>query len=180
MIRPWVFRASLAGVIALAMSPLVLGQAFNIKPGLWETSAQSSVGGAPDMSAMAKGDAGKMTPDQAAALAAAMNGGRGGAQRPVTTRKCWTEEQIAKHEFQDRNDPSCKQTVVSSSAMSLELKIECTGDRASTGTLRLTAVDSEHVNGAIAMKMTGGQMAGMSMNSTFTSKRISADCGDVK
>ena len=63
---------------------------------------------------------------------------------------------------------------------SLEIKVECTGDHASTGTLHLTSIDSEHVNGTVAMKMTGGQMAGMNMNSTFTSKWIGANCGDVK
>ena len=106
-------RLSTCGLAAagvLALSSLVLGQGFNAKAGLWETTAQNTVGGMPDMAGMPKGDTSKMTPEQAAAAAGAMNRGRGGA-RPVTTRKCWTAEQIAKEQFQDKEmDASCKQT----------------------------------------------------------------------
>jgi hypothetical protein len=178
MIRKRLFGISLAGAIALAVSSLAFAQAFNAKAGLWETISQSSMGGMPQMPAV---DTSKMTPEQAAAIAAAMNRSRGGAAQGVTTRKCWTQEQIAQQAFHDKDmDPSCKQTTVSKSATALEIKIECTGERAGTGTLHLTAIDSEHVNGTVAMTMTGGRMAGMTMNSTFTSKWIGAACGDVK
>jgi Spy/CpxP family protein refolding chaperone len=174
-------HCGLAAAGVLAISALAFAQSFNAKPGLWETTSQNTMGGMPQMPEMPKVDTSKMTPEQAAAVQAAMARARGGAAPPTTSRKCWTQEQIDKEQFHDKalND-SCTQTVVSRSARVLELKFDCTGENASTGTLKLTSIDSEHVNGAVTMTMTGGRGAGMTMNSTFTSKWIGANCGDVK
>ena len=160
------------------ISALALAQSFNAKPGLWETTTTSATGGMPAMSGV---DTSKMTPEQAAAVQAAMSRMRGGAPQTYTSRKCWTQEQIDKQTFQDKSmDESCKQTTVSKSARALELKVECAGEHPGTGTLHLTSIDSEHVNGTFTMTVTGGRGAGMTINSKFTSKWIGADCGDVK
>lgn len=172
------FLGGLAAAGVLAVSALAYAQAFNVKPGLWETTSQGSMGGMPEMP---KVDTSKMTPEQAAMVAAAMARGRGGAGA-TTVKKCWTKEDIAKQAFTGKEmEEGCTSSVVSKTATSLEMKFECTNpDHPASGTLKVTSTDPEHVSGTTTMAITGGRGAGMTMNSTFTSKWLGADCGSVK
>jgi hypothetical protein len=174
------FLGGLAAGVVLAISALAYAQAFNVKPGLWETTSQGSMGGMPQMPQV---DTSKMTPEQAAMVAAAMARAQGaGSPRATTVQKCWTKEDIAKQAFTGKEmEQGCTQSVVSKTATSIEMKFECTNpDHPASGTLKVTSTDSEHVSGTMAMAVTGGRGAGMTMNSTFTSKWIGADCGSVK
>jgi len=177
------FFGGLAAAGVLAISALAYAQTFNVKPGLWETTSQGSMGGMPQMPQV---DTSKMTPEQAAMVAAAMgragrSGGAGGP-RATTVQKCWTKEEIEKNQFTGKElEEGCTEHVVSRTATSVEIKFECTNpDHPATGAIKVTSTDPEHVSGTTAMSITGGRGAGMTMNSTFTSKWISADCGSAK
>lgn len=181
MTRRQATQSVLAAAGVLAISALVYAQTFNVKPGLWETTSQGSMGGMPEMP---KVDTSKMTPEQAAMVAQAMGRARGGAGAPRTTtvQKCWTKEEIAKNQFTGKElEEGCTEQVVSRTATSIEVKFECTNpDHPANGTVKVTSTDPEHVSGTTTMAITGGRGAGMSMNSTFTSKWLGADCGSVK
>jgi len=174
------FLGGLAAAGVLAISAFAYAQTFNVKPGLWETTSQGSMGGMPQMPQV---DTSKMTPEQAAMVAAAMarRGGAGGP-RATTVQKCWTKEEIEKNQFTGKElEEGCTEHVVSRTATSIEVKFECTNpDHPATGSVKITSTDPEHVSGTTAMSITGGRGAGMSMNSTFTSKWLGADCGSAK
>jgi Protein of unknown function (DUF3617) len=180
MTRRQATHSILAAAGALAISAFAYAQTFNVKPGLWETTTQGSMGGMPQMPQV---DTSKMTPEQAAMVAAAMaRAGGAGGPRSSTVKKCWTKEEIEKNQFTGKElEEGCTEHVVSRTATSIEVKFECTNpDHPATGTVKITSADPEHVSGTTAMSITGGRGAGMSMNSTFTSKWLGADCGSAK
>jgi hypothetical protein len=59
------------------------------------------------------------------------------------------------------------------------IHMECTqGKTNMVGDLMIERIDSEHAKGNVVMKTSGEQA--MNMKMSFTTKWLSADCGDVK
>jgi hypothetical protein len=125
-------------------------------------------------------DTSQLTPEQRARIEAMMSQ-RQGQAKPETRRECLTQERLDKLLFQDPKDTSCKQTPVSMSATSAEVKIACTGENgmSATGTVHVDAPTPETVKGQATMTSSGGGNT-MNMHSTFTARWVSADCGSVK
>jgi hypothetical protein len=162
----------LVGAGCLAVTVLTAAQPFNVKTGLWEVTSSSQMSGMPQM------DMSSLTPDQRTRMEAAMK--KGDLSAPRTTRTCMTKEKIETLSFQDKDmDPSCTRTSISNTPSLVEFKVECTGDRKMSRTMRFEAVDPQNVKATIKMN---GEGAGrpMNINTTLIAKWISPDCGGVK
>ncbi len=96
---------------------------------------------------------------------------------------CITAEKLATGDFDATPDTDCKRTVTSSTATSMDVTENCANKNDPTmsgiGQLHIQVVNNENVKGTLATKMSMGGRS-MTMNGTFTSKFISADCGKIK
>jgi len=96
---------------------------------------------------------------------------------------CVTAAKLATGDFDEAPDQNCKRTVTGSTTSSMDISETC-ADRNDpsmngSGTLHIDVLSPTSVKGTLATKIS---MAGRSMtvNGTFTSKFLSADCGNVK
>jgi Spy/CpxP family protein refolding chaperone len=161
-------------VAATAATAMAQVSALNVKLGLWEITSRSQSSGAPAI------DTSKMTADQRARIEAAMKARGSAGQTPRTRKTCITKEKLASDGFQEQSpDSSCKKTMVTRTATVEEMKIECTGERASTSQVRFEAASPDTVNGTMKVTTTrnGAQMG---IDIAISGKWLGADCGDVK
>lgn len=142
---------------------------LDVKSGLWETTTVSERGGMPQLSAeqMAK------MPAEAKARIQAMS-------QPTTETKqsCLTKEDISKFASMSR-EQSCKVTTVASTGSRQEFKFECEGSGKSTGSMKIEALDSTHVNTLVLINMTVNNRP-MNMKVSSTAKWLGMSCGNVK
>src|SRR5262245_15708355 len=85
-------RALLSSVVLAGLGAVLVAQApaLDVKFGLWENTIVMNMGGAPPV------DTSKMTPEQAAQMAAAM---KAMGERTVTDKTCVTKEDLANESF---------------------------------------------------------------------------------
>ena len=161
----WVWAAD-------ALKPL------DVKLGLWETTNTFQSSGMPPMSIPPDALA-RMTPDQRAKVEAMMK--NQGSPRTTTTKSCMTPEKMKRSEMFYDEQKQCTKTVVTSSSSKMEMRMQCSmeGGAKANGTVRIERTSSDTVKGSVQMVTTSGDHT-MNMNSTFTSKWLGADCGDVK
>jgi len=170
----------LAGLAVLA--PLIC-RADDIKPfdaklGLWETTSTTEISGMPAMPQIPEDQLAKMPPERRAQVEAMMKARFG--PRTNTSKSCMTQDSLKRALAFGQNDNSCTRKVVSSSSDRQEIHIECTrGKMTTTGDMTIERLDAEHVKGAMVMKTAGGDRP-IDMKMSFTTKWLSADCGDVK
>ena len=147
---------------------------LNAKTGLWEVTSTSERSGMPPIPADALA---KMPPEQRARIEAQFKG----MSSPQTTTKqsCFTDEDVAKGFGWNNTDKSCRQTIVSSSGNRQEIKWECEGQNKNSGSMKIEAPDSSHVNALIDITM-GSNGRVMNMKVTTSAKWLSNSCGDVK
>jgi hypothetical protein len=149
---------------------------LDVKLGLWEVTTVSKMSGMP---AIPPEVLAKMTPQQRAAFEQAMGTGPN-AGKPAVRKHCLTKEKLDKQNMFSDDSKSCTHTVVTSTSSKLELRLECSekGGK-STGTFRVEAINSEMVKGSAQM-VANSEGKNMNIDSNFTSRWISADCGTVK
>ncbi len=98
-------------------------------------------------------------------------------------RVCITAEKLATGAFDDAPDQECKRKVTGSTATSMDVTEVCANAKdpsmAGNATLHIDVVSNESVKGTLATTMSMGGRS-MTMNGTFTSKFVSADCGKIK
>jgi hypothetical protein len=145
---------------------------LNVQPGLWETTSVTERSGVLPIPAEAPA---KMPPEQRARFEAQFK------SAPTTTTKqsCFTPEEVAKGFGWNNTDKSCRQTIITSSGSKQELKWECDGAQKGSGSMKIEAPDSSHVNSLINITM-GVNGREMTMKITNTAKWLSNSCGDVK
>ena len=161
----------IAGYAALAADKI---QPLNVKLGLWETTSTTQMSGMPPIPPEALAH---LTPEQRAKIEASM--GAEGQPKTHTTKSCMTKEKMEKAMFGEERQ-NCKRTVVTSTGSKAEVRLDCDQQGMKTsGTVRVDAVDSENVKGSVKAESTGGGNT-MKVNSNFTSKWLSADCGKVE
>lgn len=168
---------------------------FDAKPGLWESTTTIEISGMPPMPAMPQ-----LTPDQLAKIPEAQRKqveammaarGGGGSPRITTAKSCVTKESLAKAMAfaNDNNQANCTRKIVSSSSSKLELHMECQPDKTNmtmVGDMTVERMDAEHVKGIGTFKNTGTSPATgnaprtMESKIMFSTRWLSADCGDVK
>ncbi|HKW02549.1 MAG TPA: DUF3617 family protein [Vicinamibacterales bacterium] len=96
---------------------------------------------------------------------------------------CITAAKLANGAFDEVPNQECKRTVTGSTATSMDVSEACANPKdpamTGTGTLHIQVLTPESVKGTLATKLSMGGRA-MTMNGTFTSKFVSADCGSIK
>jgi len=150
---------------------------LDVKLGLWETTSTSQTSGMPPVN-IPEDALARMTPDQRAKMEQMMKGS--GSPRTNTVKSCMTREKMNRAEMFGADRKNCTRAVVSSSGSKTEVRMECT-DSGTTmkGIVRVERISSDSVKGSMQMTTTSGDRT-MNMNSTFTSKYLGPDCGDIK
>ena len=149
--------------------------ALNVKTGQWETTMSGQMSGMPPIPPEVLN---RMTPEQRAKIEAVM-GGQGA--KPIVNKSCMTKEKLEKAWNTDQEAmKSCNTSVITSSSSKQEVHIECNRENTKTvGTVKVEALDSEHVRGSLQMTATGADAGhAMNMNYTFTSKWIGPACAE--
>jgi uncharacterized protein DUF3617 len=149
---------------------------MNVKTGLWQsTSTITIIGGLglpPEVLA-------KMSDEQKARYAAAMQAQSGGHSSTHTNKGCLTQKDLTTDPFAQKNSDDenihCHGTLLSSTSTDIVLRETCTGEASMTYTMKIHAVDQEHATGTGTGTAT---MGGHTMNSSvkFDSKWIGATC----
>jgi hypothetical protein len=153
---------------------------FDVKLGLWETTSTTEMSGMamPAMPEIPPDALSRMPPEQRARVEAMMKG-RGGSPRAMTVRSCITKETLDRAGAFGQTDKSCTMKVVSSTPMKQVLHMDCARDNNHmTGDMTIERVDTAHVKGTSVIKAEGEHA--ISMKSSFETKFLSPDCGDVK
>ena len=171
----------LMALLTLGSCWLWAGDAFkplDTKLGLWETTVTVQTSGMPQMNIPPDALA-RMTPEQRAKVEEMMKGS--GSGRTTTSKSCMTREKMNRAEMFGADRKNCTRSVVSSSGDKTEVRMECTTDNGAkmNGIVRVERIDSNSVKGSMQMTTTSSDHT-MNMNSTFTSKWLGPDCGDVK
>lgn len=144
-----VLGTTTAALLGIAGSGLAQTPTLDLKPGLWEVTSVGTMTGAPPI-------------------------------QPQVARNCVTENQLRRGlNFDDRPNPSCQRTMVSTSSSLLVVHEECTGARHMVGDFRFTAIDRETMKGDIDVVMVNGADT-TTMKRSLQGKWLSSDCGDVK
>ena len=157
---------------------------FDGKPGLWETTSTMEMSGMPGMPAMPQippEQLAKMTPQQRAQVEAMLKsrmGAASGAPQTDTNKVCMTADSF-KNALNMSQRENCTSKVTASSSSSQTIHMECTQGKTNlAGDMMVERVDSEHAKGNMVMKTSGE--ANMNIKMSFTTKWLSADCGDIK
>jgi hypothetical protein len=169
-------RALLSSVVLAGLSAVLVAQApaLDVKYGLWENTIVTNIGGVPPI------DTSKMTPEQAAQVAAAMKGAMGA--KTITDKSCVTKEKLADDTFMmpAQSGMTCKRTVITNSKTSYVADVRCTGDRDMTGKINIqTTAGGSAFTGSMDMAATT-QGKTMNVNMKMSGKYLGADCGTVK
>lgn len=154
----------------LKMTPM------NVKTGLWQSTSTITITGSlglpPELLA-------KMTPEQKARYAAAMQAQASGHSSTHTNKGCLTQKDLTTDPFAQKDSSDehiqCHGTLLSSTSTDIVLQESCSGEASMTYTMKIHAVDQEHAVGTGTGKAT---MGGHTMNSSvkFDSKWIGATC----
>ena len=151
-------------------------QPLNIKTGLWQTTMNVSVSGAPPITPDMEAKLAQMPPEQRARIEAMMKSRLGGAPQTHTYKSCITKEDLNKYPFSDPRH-NCTYNVLTSTGSKMDVSGSCTeADGMKTDfKMRLDALDSENVKGTGQVAINGG---GHTMNGTYsgTGKWLSSTC----
>ena len=169
------------GLILFFPLAAAAGDMFNAKEGLWEMTVTTGGAGMPGMSADTLA---KMTPDQRAMVEQMMKQkGVSMSGNTITVKSCVTKDKIAKGAaFSDSRsgNSECTHSVVKSSASHMEVKFHCDSKNGGT-TDGNTSVDiaGDGVKGTTHVTNTTNGNS-KTFDTTFTSKYLGTDCGDIK
>ncbi len=96
---------------------------------------------------------------------------------------CVTAAKLATGAFDEPPGADCKRTVTGSTATTMDVTETCANKKdpgmTGTGMLHIQVVSPESVKGTLVTKM-AMEGRSMTLNGTFTSKFVSADCGNIK
>jgi len=151
---------------------------LDVKLGLWETTTTHNMSGAPPIPQEMLD---KLTPEQRAKFEERMKG-RSGQANTETHRSCLTKEQLEKHYlFEDNDAMHCTRNIVSATRRRVEAQMDCSSGKGVklNGTIKVDSPDSETANGTIHM-VSAGNGNSMTVDSTFKSKWLGSNCGDVE
>jgi hypothetical protein len=165
-------KNALSIVILTAAASRAADTPLNAKPGLWEVTSTSERSGMPPIPADTLA---KLPPEQRAKIEAQLKG----TATTTTKQSCFTQDDVAKGLGWNNPATNCKQTIVSSTGSKQEIRWDCEGAQKGSGTMKIEAPDSSHVNSVIDISM-GANGHVMNMHITTSAKWLSNSCGDVK
>jgi len=151
---------------------------LNVKTGLWQVTEISTTSGVPALPADMKARLDKMTPEQRAKMEAAMKGMLG-TPRTINYKTCVTKDDLDKGAFTGP-DEKCSWTIVNSSPTDMEVRGTACEAGKNEGmktdvTMKIHAIDSENVKGAVQGSATGNGNT-VRIDNTYTGKWLSATC----
>jgi hypothetical protein len=169
-IRPLGTTAIIAGLAATLVAQGA--PKINVKMGLWEVTSTTNMTGNVPMP-----DTSKMTPEQAAALQAAMGGMMG--PHTTTVKECLTQEKFNQGMLTDQKN--CKTTITTNTATVLEVQMACDQGRGGTmnGVMHFEAPSPDVMAGTFKGTSAMGTQT-MNITGTYAGKWTSADCGSIK
>jgi len=148
-------------------------QRLDVKIGQWETTLSGQSTGIPPMpEEMLK----RLTPEQRAKIEQAIQARNGSGSKTVN-KSCLTKDELDKP-FSVDNDATkaCSRTLITSSGSTQEIHIDCSSNgMKSSGTVKVEAVDSEHIKGSMHMTASDNEHT-MNMNYTFASRWVGPTC----
>lgn len=155
------------------LMPLVCASAerLNIKTGLWEVTTVTQMEGIP----LSRADLEKYTPQQRADIIAAAKKESAHPSRD-TSKTCITEEDL-REPFHGGMDKSCTQTIVRTTDTTQEVRMNCSGPRKATGSLKISTPTPQSMQGTMEMR-TGEADDLFVIKGTMSGRWLSADCGD--
>ncbi|MFL6577628.1 MAG: DUF3617 family protein [Povalibacter sp.] len=169
-------RTLLKMTVATAIcSPLAVLAAdrLNVKTGLWEINSSTQFSG---VMPLPKELRDKMTPEQLAKMSADMKAEAAKGPTRDTSRECITDKDL-EHPFSSANAKECRQTIVTTTRTSQEVRLVCEGEHKGSGVLKVSTPTPETMNGTIEMKVGEGSDAFV-IKGSLNGKWLSADCGD--
>ena len=151
-------------------------RSLDVKTGQWETTVNGQTTGMPPIPDEVLN---RLTPEQRAKMQAAMQANSG--SKASVSRHCTTSKDLEKGfnaADQAAAANSCSRLVVTSTSSKQEIRMDCTsGGMKSSGSIKVEAVDSEHVKGSIQMTSSNDGHT-MNMNYTFVSKWVGPACSE--
>jgi hypothetical protein len=172
-----VLGTATAAVLGIAGSGLAQTATLDLKPGLWEITSTGMITGAPPIPPEVLAN---MPPEKRAQAEAEMQAAMARASQPQVARSCVTEDQLRRGlNFDDRPNPSCQRTMVSTSSSLLVVHEECAGNRHMVGDFRFAAINRETMKGDINVVMDNAANT-TTMKRSLQGKWLGSDCGDVK
>lgn len=163
-------------ILIFTVTPVasVTAQADGMKPGLWEVTSKTKMGGG------AKPAMPVMTPDQLAQMKSM------GIKMPDmaedqahTIRHCVTKEQAEKSvppSPKDSNGMHCEQQDVKRQGNKVSWKLQCAGKQAVTGSGSMVYESPERYTGTSTMTSVDPQYGPMTISNSFSGKWLSATC----
>lgn len=155
----------------LLLSPLLVhAEPIDLKPGLWEVTYKTDVGGMPIPADVLK----TMSPEKRAQVEATFKNRKA---KFHTRQSCLTKEKFDRPlKNQDKEDAKdCKNTIVTATRTKTEIKFQCSGREARSGVSTTEALSRERFKSVMQMNSSNATVTHES-----TGKWISADCGKVK
>lgn len=164
-------RASLLGAGCLCLSSAFAAEKLNIKTGLWEVSSTSQMSGTP---VLPKELADKLTPAQRAKMEADFKAAARQPKKDVD-RSCITQKDV-ENPFHGASE-NCKQSIVSTTKTTQEVRLVCTGEPKGTGFIRITTPTPESMTGVMNITMGEGSDV-LDFKADLSGRWLGADCGD--
>jgi hypothetical protein len=154
-----------------AALPARAADGLDIKVGLWETTMTTRRSGAPPIPPAALA---KMSPEQRARLQAAAQ--KQSAEGPQTSvyKTCVTTQDLKDGAFRadpEGDDEGCTRKVVSQTKTLQQATFSCAGEMPRSSTMRVEALDREHVKGAIE-----GTVGPSTFKVQLSGRWLGADC----
>ena len=118
----------------------------------------------------------QMTPQQRAEMQAALKAESAKGPQTDVDRECITEKDI-EHPFDSADSEDCKQTIVTTTRTTQEVRLVCTGEHKGTGTLKVTTPTPTTMTGLLDMRAGDGKDA-MTIKAQMKGRWLAADCGD--
>lgn len=164
----------LTTIFIVTLIASVTAQADGMKPGLWEVTSKTKMGGGskPAMPAM--------TPDQLAQMKSmGIKMPNMAEDQAHTLRHCVTKEQAEKSvppSQKDSNGMHCEQQDVKKQGNKVSWKVQCTGKQTVTGSGSMNYESPERYNGTSTMTSVDPQHGSMTISNSFSGKWLSAAC----
>ena len=168
-------RPTLAlGAWLLAGLPAYAADGLDVKIGLWETTMTTARKGPPPMppSMLAK-----LSPEQRARIQAAAQKEAASGPQSHVYKSCVTAQDIKNGAFradEEEDEADCVYKVVSQTRTLQQATKSCSGEMPLTSTLRIEALDREHVKGSML-----NTVGPSTITAQLSARWLGADCKDA-
>jgi hypothetical protein len=155
-----------------ATPPARAADGLDIKVGLWEATMISNRSGAPPIPPAALA---KLSPEQRARIQAAAQKEAAAGPKTHVYKSCVTTQDLKEGAFraddEDDDGAACTHQLVSQTKTLQQASMSCTGEVPRTSTLRVEALDREHVKGVVQ-----GTAGPSTFSMQLSARWLGADC----